>query len=173
MQDIITAKAKQLPKFRQSLVESGDSYLAEATFDKFWASGLSVEDTAKVNPRHFPGCNQLGRLLMDIRLNLLEIFEAESCSHEGTDPPEEGPNQNNNEVSHSEVEHYSDDSHSMIAKEKPYTANDAIPSASYTSTNLQKQTEDNFEENVKKQKKRTMSEVQLQNMVSAQTHKIS
>ena len=49
------------------MLKTGKAYLTEATFDKFWASGLSVENNAKVNPDYFPGSNELGQLLMDLR----------------------------------------------------------------------------------------------------------
>ena len=70
MQEIITAKAQQVPEFRDSLINSGETYLAEASYDKFWASGLSVDDTPKVDPKYFPGSNNLGLILMDMRSKL-------------------------------------------------------------------------------------------------------
>ena len=75
MQTIVDAKAAQVPEFRQGLLDTEQSYLAEATFDKFWASGLSSEDTEKIDLKYFPGQNKLGILLMDIR-DLLSRKEA-------------------------------------------------------------------------------------------------
>ena len=75
MQTIVNAKAAQVPEFRQGLLDTEQSYLAEATFDKFWASGLSSEDTEKIDPKYFPGQNKLGILLMDLR-DLLSCKEA-------------------------------------------------------------------------------------------------
>ena len=82
MQEIITAKIHQVPEFKDYLLKTGKAYLAEATFDKFWASGLSVENTAKVNPDYFPGSNKLGQLLMDLREFLLDNSDAESSQED-------------------------------------------------------------------------------------------
>ena len=71
MNTIIEAKAAQVPEFRKRLLETEGYYLAEATTDKYWASGLSLDDTEKVNPRFYPGENKLGHLLMEMRDVLL------------------------------------------------------------------------------------------------------
>ena len=80
MQTIVDAKAGQVPGFRQGLLDTEQSYLAEATFDKFWANGLSSEDTEKIYPKYFPGQNKLGILLMDLR-DLLSRKEARSVDN--------------------------------------------------------------------------------------------
>ena len=84
MQSIIEAKASQVPEFRQKLLETDGCYLAEATTDKYWASGLSSEDTEKINPKFYPGANKLGHLLMETR-DLLLCIADETDSGKQTD----------------------------------------------------------------------------------------
>ena len=67
MSNIIEAKAAQVPEFRERLLETEGTDLVEATYDKFWASGLSIDDTEKINPKFHPGPNKLGHLVMEIR----------------------------------------------------------------------------------------------------------
>ena len=75
MQSIVDAKAEQVPEFRQKLLETEGCHLAEATRDKYWASGLSIEDTEKINPKFYPGENRLGHLLMETRDILFSISD--------------------------------------------------------------------------------------------------
>ena len=75
MQTIKEAKAAQIPEFQQRLIETKGSFLVEATTDLFWASGLSPEETGKIDPKFYPGKNQLGSLLMEIRDVLLCVTE--------------------------------------------------------------------------------------------------
>ena len=75
MSSIIEAKAAQVPEFRKRLLETEGSYLAEATTDKYWASGLSADDTEKISPKFHPGENKLGHLLMEIRDILLCVAD--------------------------------------------------------------------------------------------------
>ena len=75
MNSIIEAKAAQVPEFRKRLLETEGSYLAEATTDKYWASGLSLDDSVKINPKFHPGENKLGHLLMEIRDVLLCVAD--------------------------------------------------------------------------------------------------
>ena len=169
MQEIITAKAQQVPEFRQSLMDSGESYLAEATFDKYWASGLSVEDTAKVNPKYFPGRNKLGLLLKDIRSKLVDNsglahLEAEGFSNEDIDPQVE-----DNEISHTELDHGSDDTHLMPDKQESRRAKDTITSAPKTRCSLEEGANDKPAEMIKNQTEKILPEPLLQDVVSAQT----
>ena len=62
MHDIIDAKAAQVPEFKQRLLDTEGSYLAEA--------GLWLEKTEKIDSNYFPGQKRLGILLMDIRDSL-------------------------------------------------------------------------------------------------------
>ena len=71
MKELITAKAAQVPEFEYALLESSDYVLAEATPDKFWASGLSSDITSKTQPSSWPGLNTLGKLLMEVRDSII------------------------------------------------------------------------------------------------------
>ena len=86
MEEIITAKSQQVPEFKDYLMKTGKAYLAEATHDSFWASGLSVENTSKVNPEFFPGNNRLGQLLMNLREHLHDNVETESQCEDEIEP---------------------------------------------------------------------------------------
>ena len=64
MKEILVAKTKSCPEFRQSLLESIDMHLVEAvTIEIFWSCGLNPGDAASTRPPYYPGQNQLGRLL--------------------------------------------------------------------------------------------------------------
>ena len=81
--------AQQVPEFRDSLINSGETYLAEPSYDKFWASGLSVDDTPKVDPKYFPGSNNLGLILMGMRSKLQNSPPQPQSQGNDTDPQEE------------------------------------------------------------------------------------
>ncbi len=67
MRDILAAKFEQSQAFREKLESSGDSMLVEATFDKFWGSGLDPRDTAETPIDEWPGRNKTGQLLMELK----------------------------------------------------------------------------------------------------------
>jgi ribA/ribD-fused uncharacterized protein len=71
MKNIIELKAEQVAEFRDALIGSNDEYLVEATRNKFWGSGISSELTKASNPCTWPGLNTLGRLLMEVRNQLI------------------------------------------------------------------------------------------------------
>ena len=72
MKEILFAKTKSCPEFRQSLLESIDMNLVEAVkSDIFWSCGLNPGDAASIRPPYYPGQNQLGRLLEHTRSNLI------------------------------------------------------------------------------------------------------
>jgi ribA/ribD-fused uncharacterized protein len=74
MRDAVMAKYRQNKEALKLLLDTGDSYLAEASHDKFWGVGM-VEPNPRLkvlpsgsNP--WPGENWLGRILMDVRQDL-------------------------------------------------------------------------------------------------------
>lgn len=71
MQELINIKSEQVPEFRDALLESDGNYLAESTSDRFWASGLSPDITEKTAPGSWPGLNTLGKILMQVRNNVI------------------------------------------------------------------------------------------------------
>ena len=77
MRELIAAKLAQVPDFESVLLESADCVLAEATPDKFWASGLSSDTTSKTHPDSWSGLNTLGKLLMEVRDNTLQNLSAD------------------------------------------------------------------------------------------------
>ena len=67
MYTCLTVKVEQCEKFKQALIESGDSILAEATRNTFWAAGLDPYTLAMTRQQYWPGENKLGELLMKLR----------------------------------------------------------------------------------------------------------
>ena len=71
MREILHAKADCCPLFKRTLLESNGKRLVESTQDVYWASGLSPRDTASTHPSYYPGSNHLGRILEQVRSELL------------------------------------------------------------------------------------------------------
>ncbi len=67
MENIITEKLQQCEVFREALRETGQKLLAHSVPDKFWGSGLSDNLTLNTDPKHWPGSNEMGNLLMKVR----------------------------------------------------------------------------------------------------------
>ena len=72
MEEILEAKAKSCPEFRQSLIISHGKRLVEAVrTDLFWSSGLIPLDASTTKPSYYPGLNRLGSILERLRSRLL------------------------------------------------------------------------------------------------------
>ena len=72
MDEILEAKAKSCPEFRQSLIISHGKRLVEAVrTDLFWSSGLIPLDASMTKPSYYPGLNRLGSILERLRSRLL------------------------------------------------------------------------------------------------------
>ena len=67
MEKVLEAKFEHVVEFQDELLDSGNAYLAEVTYNRFWAVGLSEEKAVKCKPEYFPGENVLGKLLMRLR----------------------------------------------------------------------------------------------------------
>ena len=67
MEKVLEAKFQHVMEFQDELLESGSAYLAECTYNLFWATGLPEEKAVKCKPEYFPGKNILGKLLMRLR----------------------------------------------------------------------------------------------------------
>ena len=67
MTDLLKIKLDSCPEFKEAIIQTGDSVLAEATGDLFWASGLSPDLTICTWPSNYPGRNELGKLMMELR----------------------------------------------------------------------------------------------------------
>ena len=72
MKDILHAKADYCTPFKNALIQSGETPLVECTSDLFWASGLSPHDTSMTDPSFYPGRNNLGRVLSQVRSDLIK-----------------------------------------------------------------------------------------------------
>lgn len=78
VEQVLSAKAEQVPAFKDALINSGQSVLAEATSHTFWATGITSPDLAKsTKQQYWTGQNKLGQILMELR-QWLQEKEAES-----------------------------------------------------------------------------------------------
>ena len=68
MSDVLMAKSDSNIDFRNTLLNTDDRILAEATACTKWGCGLSPE--LAVTAKQFPGMNMCGQLLMELRSNL-------------------------------------------------------------------------------------------------------
>ena len=67
MREVLIAKIGSNKFFRDELLNSGDKNLVEALADPWWGCGLPYHIAIKTNPKHYPGSNKLGQLLMELR----------------------------------------------------------------------------------------------------------
>ena len=64
----VLAKFRQNTPARQTLLNTGDALLVEATlYDTFWASGLHILDNSHKDRAYWRGANVLGSVLMEAR----------------------------------------------------------------------------------------------------------
>lgn len=62
------AKYEQNKDLLEELLNTGDSIIAEASpKDVIWGIGLEADDAEAIDPREWPGKNQLGQILMELR----------------------------------------------------------------------------------------------------------
>ena len=67
MTDLVRIKLDTCELFYDALMETGNKILVEATGDLFFASGLSPELTVNTRPGNYPGLNELGKIMMELR----------------------------------------------------------------------------------------------------------
>ena len=67
MRRTLDLKYEYSTRFREYLHNTGDALLAEATSHPFWATGLPPPKARKLPPSEWPGNNQLGVLLIELR----------------------------------------------------------------------------------------------------------
>ena len=84
MSDLLKIKLESCPDFKETIIQTGDGVLAEATGDLFWASGLSPDLTLCTRPSNYPGRNELGKLLMELKSLLLIAEELGNTKGRGT-----------------------------------------------------------------------------------------
>ena len=72
MYNILVSKAKCVPDFKHALMDSGTSYLVEATSDLFWGCGLNAELATTPHFKYYLRYNVLGYVLSKVRTSLTE-----------------------------------------------------------------------------------------------------
>ena len=70
MKEILEAKFKQNEDLKLKLVKTGNQVLVEGTSDKVWGSGMPIAKYKSIDPKHLPGKNLLGQMLVDLRKKL-------------------------------------------------------------------------------------------------------
>ena len=80
MKEILHAKADYNSRFKEELILSDGKKLVESTKDIFWASGMSPRDTTSTLPSFYPGLNQLGKVLNQVRSDLLRLHKNNSLN---------------------------------------------------------------------------------------------
>jgi len=67
------AKFTQNESLRIELLETGDRVMVEASpYDKIWGIGMRADDSRAVQPSDWKGLNLLGKVLMQVRAELLK-----------------------------------------------------------------------------------------------------
>ena len=88
MRNILKAKSTGCADFRKRLIETGYSPLVEAGANDFWASGLNYRLTKTTVMESYPGSNNLGKLLMEMRTDIaLIISEYDSADDSAINTP--------------------------------------------------------------------------------------
>ena len=72
MKEVLIAKLKSNSKFRDALLLSEDKILVETQPDTWWGCGLPYHIAVTTDQLHYPGLNKLGKLLMELRSEILE-----------------------------------------------------------------------------------------------------
>ena len=67
MEEGCYAKFEQNPKLKQALLGTGDTTIAEASKNAFWATGLPINHKDAAKPPKWTGSNNLGKVLMKVR----------------------------------------------------------------------------------------------------------
>ena len=70
MKRLLTLKAKQCTEYQAALSNSAP-VMAAAITDKCWGTGLSAQATTRTKPEYWPGNNMLGKIMADIRDELI------------------------------------------------------------------------------------------------------
>ena len=68
---MLISKIRLISKFRDALLLSEDEILVEVLSDKWWGCGLAYHIAFTTNSLHYPDLNKLGKLLMELRSEIL------------------------------------------------------------------------------------------------------
>ena len=72
MKEGVSAKFEQNELLKDELVATGDKYLVEANpFDTYWSCGIHLTDKNIGNTDSYKGKNMLGKLLVEIRNEII------------------------------------------------------------------------------------------------------
>ena len=82
MEQLLQAKANQCKDFKELLLHNKDKIFAEATYRKFWGTGVSEYVSANTDPEYWPGQNMLGCLLNDLRDKLINSEQTKQTNAE-------------------------------------------------------------------------------------------
>lgn len=66
----LIAKFSQNEVLKEKLLNTGEITLAESSTDKFWSTGLRLDDNNAMRPSEWKGSNNMGKLLMRVRETL-------------------------------------------------------------------------------------------------------
>jgi ribA/ribD-fused uncharacterized protein len=66
------AKFQQNNRAKYFLLATGNTILAEATRDKYWGTGLTLDSDTIGDPKKWPGQNTFGQLLSEVRERIQE-----------------------------------------------------------------------------------------------------
>jgi len=71
MKEVLIAKLASSKEFRDELLLSDNKVLVEGLSDPFWGCGLPYNIAITTNPDQYPGKNNLGKLLMELRADMM------------------------------------------------------------------------------------------------------
>ena len=71
MKYVLISKLRINSRFMDALLLSEDKILVEALSDKFWGCGLPYNIAITTNPLHYPALNKLGKILIELRSEIL------------------------------------------------------------------------------------------------------
>lgn len=71
MKVVLKAKYTQSEKHKHFLIETGTDTLAEASPNKYWGTGYKLHTKEIWQPHSYKGQNRLGKLLEEVRLDIM------------------------------------------------------------------------------------------------------
>jgi hypothetical protein len=80
MTEIVSAKAEQVPKFREKLQSAEGSTFAESMYEKYWGTELDEKGTLNTDPKAWPGKNKLGFIMRKVASSYARKLHVRSSS---------------------------------------------------------------------------------------------
>ena len=101
----LLAKFKCNKRLADMLLSTGNSHLAEASYDKVWGTGVPLKDQACLNMSNWSGTGILGEMLMDVRHDLfnLVVQSMDTTESRNTELPVSQPHPNMENTSEESV----------------------------------------------------------------------